>query len=79
MSDKETFTIANPELTNTFAIVTANGCRLEFRPNGDIYWKDRLIESDIDLVTGLRELLFVLRSDAEYKRKLTVIQNIHER
>ena len=62
-----------------FIITTQSGDSLEFRPNGDIYWKNRLITSDIDLVTGLRELLFNLRQDAEYRRRLTIIKDIHEK
>lgn len=51
---------------------------LEFRTNGDIFWNGRLITSDLDLVAGLTEIVASYRKDSEYRRKLTVIQNIHE-
>lgn len=50
----------------------------EFRSNGDVFWNGKLVTSDLDLVAGLTEIVASYRKDAEYRRRLTIIQNIHE-
>jgi len=56
----ENLTIKNSELepnTISFSIETNKEPVIKLCPNGDIYVKGKLVENDLDVVEGMRELI----------------------